>query len=105
MNRRGYHYAVDQNLVCTTWKDNKVVNVLSNCCVETGNSTMHRKCCVMVYLSENKFCALPFYFYMGSVDLRDQLKKSHGIDCKFRRSYIRPFHHFFDICVVNSYVL
>ena len=43
MNRGDYHYAIDQNLVCTTWKDNKVVNILSNCCVKTGNSTVPRK--------------------------------------------------------------
>ena len=43
MNRGDYHYVADQNLVCTIWKDNKVVNILSNCCVETGNSTVPRK--------------------------------------------------------------
>ena len=42
---------------------------------------------------------------MGGVDLSEQLKKLYGIDCKSRRWHIRPFHHFFDICVVNSYVL
>ena len=55
MNRGDYHYAVDQNLVCTTWKDNKVVNILSNCGVETG------KCCVMVHLRQNKFRVLPLF--------------------------------------------
>ena len=86
-----------------------VVNILSNFDVETGNSTVPRKIlCNGVFETKQALCPLviPMYnYYMGGVDLSDQLRKSYGIDRKSRRWYIRPFHHFFDICAVNSYVL
>ena len=108
MNRGDYHYAVDQNLVCTTWKDNKVVNILSNCCVVTGNVVLCQgKCCVMLYLRQSKFRALqlfPCITITWAVWTSLINSKSHTVQIVSQKGGTLD-HHLFDICVANSYVL
>ena len=109
LSRGGYSSRQDMNipnLVATSWKDNKVVTVVSTMSSPEDTGMVSRKqkdgtridvpCPATVYLYNR---------YMGGVDRGDQLRKYYHFRMKSRKNYKYIFWFLVDVCITNSYIL
>lgn len=94
-------------ITSVAWKDNKVVNFLSNYCgvlpkdyIQRFDGKEKKKIlieCPAVVKQYNK--------HMGGVDLMDSFIARCKIKLKSKKWYIRLFYHLLDMVVANSWIL
>jgi len=94
-------------LSITTWKDNKIVTLLSTYAGAEPKSMLKRfdrriKTRVDV---DCPFFVKEYNRFMGGVDLLDGLIGRYKIKLRSRKWYIRLWYHFIDVSIVNSWLL
>ncbi|XP_029347808.1 piggyBac transposable element-derived protein 2-like, partial [Acyrthosiphon pisum] len=94
-------------LSITTWKDNKIVTLLSTYAGAEPKSMLKRfdrriKSRVDV---DCPFVVKEYNHFMGGVDLLDGLIGRYKIKLRSRKWYIRLWYHFIDVSIVNSWLL
>lgn len=94
-------------VACLSWKDNKVVNLMSTFCGTVPENSVRRfdrrnkeyknvKCPEIVTIY-NK--------HMGGVDLFDSHIGRHKIRLRSKKWYFRLFYHLIDVALVNAWLL
>ena len=94
------------NVVATSWKDNRVVNVVSTLASPNETTTVNRR---------NKdgttnavpcpICIALYNKYMGGVDHADQLRGYYHVRWKCMKNYKYIFSFLFDVAVTNAFIL
>lgn len=94
------------NIVVTSWRDNKVVNVASTPASATDLTTVQRKQKDGTRIDvECPLCVALYNQYMGGVDLSDQLHGSYHVRLNCRKNYKYIFCFLFDVTVTNALIL
>ena len=107
---RGEHIAsqvIDNKVHCFIWRDRKPVAFNDTVCDHTDITSVSRK---LADGSRADFsCPRSVTLYnqnMGGVDLADQLRRSYTCSRRSKsRWYMRMFWFFFDVSIINSYIL
>ena len=95
-----------KEVVVHTWKDNKIVMVMSTNCQPTAIGNVQRKkhdgsqitvSCPESIILYNK--------YMGGVDRGDQLRGYYKCYVKSRKFYKYIFFFLFDVSITNAYIM
>lgn len=88
---------------CVTWKDKKMVTLLSTYVGSTPVSSVTTKKekveipCPKIVLEYNK--------HMGGVDLMDSFLGRFHIPLRSKKWYLRIFFHLLDLTVINSWII
>lgn len=95
-------------ITCCQWKDKRVVTLLSNFLSPFESTTEKRR---QKGHHEREEINVPvmvkmYNFYMGGVDLADQLKECYEIDHRAKyKYYLRIFFDIIDTAVCNSFIV
>lgn len=97
----------ETDIACVTWKDNKVVNVLSTFCDKEPTHQVKRydrktKQNIMVNCPD---IIKQYNKHMGGVDLIDSHIGRYKIMMRSKKWYMRIFYHLLDISVINAWLL
>lgn len=92
------------DICCHSWKDNKIVNLMSIFCGQLPEPLVRRLDrkhkqykevnCPMIVSIYNK--------HMGGVDLLDSHIERHRIKMRSKKWYFRLFYHLVDLAIVNA---
>ena len=105
--KRGEHIAkqvIDNKVHCFIWRDRKPVAFVDTICNATDTSVVTRK------LSDGSHadfsCPSSVRLYNQNMDLTDQMRRAYTCTRKSKsRWYMRMFWFFFDLAILNSYIL
>ena len=107
--RGSYDYRVDitNKIIAIKWYDNKSVHVISTYAGVDPVSTCRRwdakeKCYIVI---DRPFAIEEYNKFMGGVDLSNMLIMLYRINFKSRKWYMRIFHFFLDLSVVNAWLI
>lgn len=89
------------------WKDNNLVNVCSSFAGYAPTDSVQRWCSTAKskVAVERPYAVKEYNKCMGGVDLMDSLTSLYKNDFRNKRWYMRLFHHFLDVAVVNAWIL
>lgn len=100
------YYTSDSGIYVVKCKDKRCVHLISN--YHNPNSVTSVKRKDKTGKKEDVPCPtilVDYNAHMNSVDKLDQMKSTYELDRKSRKWWHRIVFYFFDICVVNSFVI
>ncbi|XP_062552399.1 piggyBac transposable element-derived protein 3-like [Armigeres subalbatus] len=95
----------DDGIKVVKWMDNKIIHLISTYGdIQPADMRWSAKEKQFVEI-ERPAVVKDYNQAMGGIDLNDQLVAIYRTDIGTKKYYLRVFHHFLDVCVVNAWLL